>query len=67
MSNQLTVFDPTAIRASVLFKQYPWMTNIVLTPGSLEDNVTKWLRARQNVPEDQIALCQVSFNRSIAL
>jgi len=55
----LAVFDPTVIRASALFKNYPWMTDMVLTPGSLEDNVTKWLRAHQNVSEDQISLCQV--------
>jgi hypothetical protein len=58
-STSLTVFSADILRPSAVFQNYPWYTDILLGPGSLEANTARWLEGCQNVSGDMEELCRV--------
>lgn len=60
-STSFVPFDAQAIRGSTLFSNYPWMTDTIVRPGSLENNVVSWLSEHQAVAEAEMELCKACF------
>jgi hypothetical protein len=57
----VTVFKSSDLRTSPVFSNYPWMTTVIVEPGSLRQNVQNWLTVNGNVNQQWAVLCKVEF------
>jgi hypothetical protein len=58
-STSNTVFGAQLLRSSEVYKNYPWLTDILLGPGLLQENTARWLGQFQNTEGDIAEFCLV--------